>query len=70
MFKLEQSLIEKSLHANFDESQQAHFDKLMSELEVISGGLGFAELKAKAAPAIKDVLMNAFEVNPKDIIIS
>ena len=29
-----------------------------------------AELKAKAAPAIKDVLMNAFEVNPKDIIIS
>ena len=29
-----------------------------------------AELKAKAAPAIKNVLMNAFEVNPKDIIIS
>ena len=29
-----------------------------------------AELKAKAAPAIKDVLMNAFELNPRDIIIS
>ncbi|MBT5338028.1 hypothetical protein HN858_02290 [Candidatus Falkowbacteria bacterium] len=56
MFKLEQSLIEKSLHANFDESQQAHFDKLMSELEVISGGLGFAELKAKAEAGSKEAL--------------
>jgi aminoglycoside phosphotransferase (APT) family kinase protein len=29
-----------------------------------------ADLKAKAAPNIKNVLMNAFESNPKDLIIS
>ena len=51
-----QQLTEKSLHANFTESQQRHFDKLMSELEVLSGGLGFAELKVKAEAGDKEAL--------------
>ena len=42
-----QQLAEKSLKVNFTEVQQQRFDKLMSELEEISGGLGFSELKAK-----------------------
>ncbi|MBT6573686.1 hypothetical protein HOM83_01460 [Candidatus Falkowbacteria bacterium] len=56
MLTLEQNLTEKSLHANFTEVQQAHFDRLMSELEVISDGLGFAELKAKAEAGSKEAL--------------
>ena len=55
MKTLEQ-LQEKSLKANFTEVQQAHFDKLMSELEQISDGLGFAELKAKAEAGSKKAL--------------
>ena len=55
MKSLEQ-LQEKSLKANFTEVQQAYFDRLMSELEVISGGLGFAELKAKAEAGEKEAL--------------
>ena len=47
MINPEQQLQENALKANFTEVQQMHFDKLMSELEVISGGLGFAELKEK-----------------------
>ena len=56
MLNPEQSLTEKSLHANFTEVQQDHFDKLMSELEVISDGLGFAELKVKAEAGDKEAL--------------
>ena len=56
MINPEQQLTEKSLHANFTEVQQQHFDKLMSELEVISGGLGFAELKEKADAGNKEAL--------------
>ncbi|MBT5338230.1 hypothetical protein HN858_03820 [Candidatus Falkowbacteria bacterium] len=55
MKSLEQ-IQERSLHANFTEVQQQHFDKLMSELEIISGGLGFAELKAKAEAGSKEAL--------------
>ncbi|MBT6573554.1 hypothetical protein HOM83_00800 [Candidatus Falkowbacteria bacterium] len=51
-----QQLTEKSLHANFTEVQQVYFEKLMSELEVISGGLGFAELKKKAEGGSKEAL--------------
>ena len=47
MKSLEQ-ITERALHANFDEVQQRYFDKLMSELEEISGGLGFAELEVEA----------------------
>ncbi|MBT5503501.1 hypothetical protein HN858_00880 [Candidatus Falkowbacteria bacterium] len=54
--KIESELQEKALHASFTEVQQRHFDKLMSELEVISGGLGFAELKAKAEAGSKEAL--------------
>ncbi|MBT5337913.1 hypothetical protein HN643_00575 [Candidatus Falkowbacteria bacterium] len=56
MISSEQNLTERSLHANFTEVQQAHFDRLMSELEVISGGLGFAELKVKAEEGGKGAL--------------
>ena len=49
-------LNERSLHANFTEVQQRYFDKLMSELEEISGGLGFAELKTKAEAGNKEAL--------------
>ena len=56
MLSLEQNLTERALKANFNESQQAHFDKLMSELEQISGGSGFAELKAKAEAGSKEAL--------------
>ena len=56
MKALEQQLQEKALKANFSEVQQAHFDKLMSELEVISGGLGFSELKEKAEAGSKEAL--------------
>ena len=56
MLNPEQSLTEKSLHANFNEVQQAHFDKIMSELEVISGGFGFADLKEKAEAGSKEAL--------------
>ena len=56
MLTPEHNLTERSLQANFTEVQQAHFDKLMSELEVISGGLGFAELKAKAEEGDKEAL--------------
>ena len=52
----ESELQSKSLKANFTEVQQVHFDKLMSELEQISGGLGFAELKKKAEGGDKDAL--------------
>ena len=55
MLNLEQ-LTEKSLQANFTEVQQRHFDRLMSELEVISDGLGFAELKTKAEAGDKEAL--------------
>ncbi|MBT5338582.1 hypothetical protein HN858_00560 [Candidatus Falkowbacteria bacterium] len=51
-----EQLTENSLKANFTEVQQAHFDKLMSELEEISGGLGFAELKEKAEAGDKEAL--------------
>ena len=54
MLNPEQQLIERSLHANFTEVQQQHFDKLMSELEQISGGLGFSEFKAKAETGDKE----------------
>ncbi|MBT6573574.1 hypothetical protein HOM83_00900, partial [Candidatus Falkowbacteria bacterium] len=56
MLNPEQQLIERSLHANFTEVQQQHFDKLMSELEQISGGLGFSEFKAKAETGDKEAL--------------
>ena len=56
MLNPEQQLTEKSLQANFTEVQQAHFDRLMSELEQLSGGLGFAELKAKAEAGDKKTL--------------
>ena len=52
----EQQLQENALKANFTERQQEHFDKLMSELEVISGGLGFAEIKVKAEAGDKEAL--------------
>ena len=42
-----QQLTEKSLKVDFTEVQQQRLDKLMAELEYISGGLGFAELEAK-----------------------
>ena len=51
-----QQLSEKALKVNFNEIQQAHFDRLMSELEAISDGLGFAELKAKAEAGSKEAL--------------
>ncbi|MBT5337907.1 hypothetical protein HN643_00605 [Candidatus Falkowbacteria bacterium] len=51
-----QQFQEKSLKANFTEVQQIYFDRLMSELEQISGGLGFAELKAKAEAGDKEAL--------------
>ncbi|MBT5338581.1 hypothetical protein HN858_00565 [Candidatus Falkowbacteria bacterium] len=51
-----EQLTEKSLKANFTEVQQVHFDKLMSELEEISGGLGFAELKEKAEAGDNEAL--------------
>ena len=47
---------EKALHTDFTEAQQIYFDKLMSELEKISGGLGFAELKEKAETGNKEAL--------------
>ena len=47
---------EQALHANFTDVQQQHFGKLMSELEKISGGLGFAELKEKAEAGNKEAL--------------
>ena len=57
MLKFEtEQLNERALHANFTEVQQQYFDRLMSELEVISGGLGFAELKAKAEAGSKEAL--------------
>ena len=57
MLNLEtQQLNERSLKANFTEVQQRYFDKLMSELEVISGGLGFAELKKKAEAGRSEAL--------------
>ena len=56
MISPEQQLTEKALHANFTEVQQVHFDRLMSELEQISGGLGFAELKEKAEAGDKEAL--------------
>ena len=57
MLNLEtKQLNERSLKANFTEVQQRHFDKLMSELEVISGGLGFDELKTKAETGDKKYL--------------
>ncbi|MBT5503500.1 hypothetical protein HN858_00885 [Candidatus Falkowbacteria bacterium] len=55
MKSLEQ-IQERALHASFTEVQQRHFDKLMSELEVISDGFGFAELKAKAEAGDKEAL--------------
>ena len=56
MLSPEQNLTEKSLKANFTEVQQVHFDRLMAELEQISGGLGFAELKKKAEDGNKEAL--------------
>ena len=56
MINPEQQLQENALKANFTEVQQMHFDKLMSELEVISGGLGFAELKEKAEAGSTEAL--------------
>ncbi|MBT5502665.1 hypothetical protein HN858_03415 [Candidatus Falkowbacteria bacterium] len=47
---------EKSLHANFTEVQQVHFDKLMAKLKEISDGLGFDELKEKAETGDRDAL--------------
>ena len=47
---------ESALKVDFNMAQQQHFDKLMSELEVISGGLGFADLKAKAELGSKEAL--------------
>ena len=69
MLNLEQ-LTEKSLQANFTEVQQRHFDRLMSELEVISGGLGFAELKAKAEAGSKEALqvMRDYIVKKEQIV--
>ena len=55
MKSLEQ-IQERSLRANFTEVQQVYFDRLMSELEEISGGLGFSELKARAEAGNKDAL--------------
>ncbi|MBT5502923.1 hypothetical protein HN858_05490 [Candidatus Falkowbacteria bacterium] len=56
MINPEQQLQENALKANFTEVQQAHFDRLMSELEVISDGLGFVEIKAKAEAGSKEAL--------------
>ena len=56
MINPEKQLQENALKANFTEFQQQHFDRLMSELERISGGLGFAELKAKAEAGDKETL--------------
>ena len=47
---------ENALKVDFDEKQQAYFDKLMSELEQISGGLGFSELRDKAKEGGKEAL--------------
>ena len=55
MKSLEQ-IQEHSLKANFTEVQQQHFDKLMAELEQISGGLGFSDLKEKAEAGNREVL--------------
>ena len=41
-------LSEQGLRADFNKKQRVYFDKLMSELEEISGGLGFSELEAEA----------------------
>mgnify|MGYP006411513377 FL=1 len=54
--KFETELQSNALKANFTEVQQAYFDRLMSELEVISDGLGFAELKTKAEAGDKEAL--------------
>jgi hypothetical protein len=54
--KFETELQSNALKANFTEVQQAYFDRLMSELEVISGGLGFSELKEKAEAGSKEAL--------------
>lgn len=56
MLKLEQQLQENALKADFTDRQQVHFDKLMSELKQVSGGLGFAELKEKAEAGNKSAL--------------
>ena len=47
---------ESALKVDFNKVQQAHFDRLMSELEEISGGLGFSELKVKAEKGSKEAL--------------
>jgi len=56
MINPEQQLQERALKVNFTEVQQEHFDRLMSELEQISGGFGFTELKVKAEAGDKDAL--------------
>lgn len=48
MINPEQQLKENALRVNFDERQQVYFDRLMSELEVISQGKGFSELEKDA----------------------
>ena len=61
---------ESALKVNFDASQQRHFEKLLSELEVISGGLGFAELKKKAEAGNKEALqvMRAYITKKEQIV--
>ena len=70
MLTPEQNLTERALKANFTEVQQQYFDRLMSELEVISGGLGFAELKAKAEAGSKEALqvMRDYIVKKEQIV--
>ena len=70
MKSLEQ-IQENALQADFTEVQQAHFDKLMSELEEISGGLGFAELKVKAEAGSKEALqvMRDYITKKEQIVI-
>ena len=66
-----QQLTEKALKVNFNEVQQARFDRLMSELEEISGGLGFSELKKKAEAGNKKALQVMHEyVAKKEQIVA
>ena len=71
MINPEQQLQEKALNANFTEFQQAYFDKLMSELKEISGGLGFSELKAKAEAGSKDALqvMRDYIAKKEEVVV-
>ena len=68
MKSLEQ-INEKALKANFTERQQEYFDKLMSELEVISDGLGFVELEEKVRAKELDVQILRDYIAKKEQIV-